>query len=55
MMLAKIIFLAMPFMGIRLGIPMVSGKGTGNVAPAFTPSLNFSDARNSQYIAMGMI
>lgn len=48
------IFMAMPFLGVRLGIPMTSGRGSTS-APAFTPSLNFSDARNSQYLVLGII
>jgi len=54
LILAKL-FLAMPFIGVRLGIPMLSGKGTGNVAPSFNGSLDFSngtDANNSQYLTL---
>lgn len=50
-----ILIFAMPFLGIRVGVPMMSGKGTGNVAPAFNGSLDFSntsDPNNSQYLTL---
>lgn len=34
-MLAKLIFMAMPFIGVRLGIPMLSGGGN-TTPPALT-------------------
>lgn len=51
------LFMAMPFLGIRIGLPMLSGTGSGNVAPSSTPSLNFSDATqnyNTVYLTMGL-
>lgn len=35
-MLAKLIFMAMPFLGVRLGIPMLSGGG--NTTPPSPPA-----------------
>jgi hypothetical protein len=37
---------------LMIGINMSTGHGggTGSASPAFAPSYNFSDARNSQYV-----
>ncbi len=43
--------LAVYAIGIELGLSLRSSAGAGGAAPpAFAPSLNFSDKRNSMYV-----